>query len=157
MAGDIVTTINVVDVAAINQDTGRETGRESVISQIGCFSIHIFIGLCIQSLRTDVSLTAAAIYIINKEQFLLCIGAIGERVYLQQQTRRAGHTALVTTAVQILNMSCHQVPVGLDTHLSLVVAAEDTGEVVNVTHGILAKYSDTHGGQPISVGQIVLF
>ena len=112
---DIVTAIDIVDVTTLNQHTGRIAGR--VVSTVD--------GLCRNGhlVRIHIGHTAAAKNIVDHQ----ILGH--DRLYLQQDTVRTGHGALVTAAVEVTDNTFLQIPYWTDGHRCLVVAAKDTGKV----------------------------
>ena len=77
------------------------------------------------------------------------------RVNHQQQTILAGHGTSVTAAVEILNLSCLQVPRRYDGHRSLVVTAKESGDViVGVPVEVLGV--DIHPSQCIIGNHVVI-
>ena len=83
-----------------------------------------------------VGLTTTAIDLFNFQLVLdgFCSTGCCSRGYFridfQQQTYRTGHITLVTTAVKVIYLSGLKMPFRHDGHICLVVATEDTREVI---------------------------
>jgi len=64
---------------------------------------------------------------------------------LQQKSNRTGHRTCITSTVEIIDIALIQVPLRTDTHLCLVVTAEDTREMVGISqNNVLTQSRESH-------------
>ena len=106
-------------MTAINDDTGCELVGEVVGPNVRCRRIDTI------HLRTNIGHSATAIEILNVY--------LRGRANSQEKSLWTRHCTLVTTAVEVADDTGLQVPYRTNLHLSLVVAAKDTSEVVGIT------------------------
>ena len=127
---DIITAIDIINIAAKDSDMGWKTCLEGIaFDRRGCYILSI-------PHRTDISLTATAIDIVDTEG-----GTLGNG---QQQTVMTGHATLVATGVERSDGTVHQAPGGHDGHLRLVIATKETAYLIFGTGGIGEIGIDVH-------------
>ena len=127
---NVVTAIDVVDMTCQHSDTGCITRRNvvRVIRRIQCHLIVWNLTVVITIVKWFyVCLTTTAINVINHHSCTF---------NLHEQSFRTGHTALITTSIEVADLTLLQVPSRTDSHISLVVTAEETTYLVFVTAGI---------------------
>ena len=112
-AADIVAAIDIVDGAAIDHQSG------CILSRIGHTIDDSSQDIVLS--RIDVGHSASTIDIVH----LQIVGA-----QHQDDTLRVGHGTMVTTRVEVTYLAFFQMPLGSNGHISLVVASEDTRELV---------------------------
>ena len=139
LAADVVAAIDVVNIAATDEQTGGQVAREEVVARDVVDVIHVHRvsatdGTALQ--RSHVGHAAAAIYVIHDDG-----GAFG---YLQEQTVVVGHVALVAAAVEVAHLAALQVPAGMDGHLGHVVAAKEPAYLELVAAGMREACVDAH-------------
>ena len=120
VAGDVVATIYIGDVAAAHEHTGGVAGGELIALvaelDVGVGHLHtVYHGV-------DIGPAAAAEDVLGLEQRRL-----GN---LEQDALVVGHAPFVAAAVEVDDAAPGEVPLRADGHVGLVVAAEDAQELV---------------------------
>ena len=145
---DIVTAIDIVDVTAEDSRTGCKTCRNTsrILLQLDLCVRHI-IACSIQ--WTYIGLSATAVDIVDRKCRILR--------YLQQQTLWAGHTTLVTTAIEVSHLTAQQVPPGLNGHVDFVVTTEEVSYLEGIAIRIGELVVNTHQLETIFGQQVYFF
>ena len=115
-------------------------------------SIQYVITLVVNLQRTYIGHTAAAIKVVNYDS--------RSGIYIYKDTLRAGHTALVTAAVEVTYKTVLQMPGGTYLHIGLVVTAKQTSNLELITAGLGVTGVDTHcleapGGEQLTLAACI--
>ena len=116
-AGNVVTTIYIINITICNEHTGCVAGRESVTLITYGEGFLLDSGGC----RTDIGSSASAIDIVNSDIF-------GRQC--QDEPVLIRHIAGISAAVEVADGATLEEPFRADCHFGVVVAAEDTGELL---------------------------
>ena len=76
-------------------------------------------------------------------------------VNLKHQAFGTCHVSLVTTTIEVFDITFQQVPGGADLHLSFVVSTEDTGEMIEIPLYDIPENGYTHSLKTFQVTQLV--
>ncbi len=119
LTGDIVATIDIVDITTADKDTGGKIIREVITGEV----VHRC-GKCRTVLRGEyVCLSATTIDILRRDR--------GSFRNLQQQTFGTRHASLITTTVEVDNGTAVKMPGRCNAHICLVITTEDTKELIS--------------------------
>ena len=94
--------------------------------------------------RTHICLTTTTEDIINHHSLAF---------NLHEQTFLTGHTAFVTTTIEITDRASLQVPSGTNSHISLVVTTKQTAYLIFITTWIREGSVDIHLVLKTIIGQ----
>ena len=147
---DIVTTIDIVDVTTTNQHTGRQACREFV-NLITVFIMQLNVrrqDIKAVSHWTNICHTTSAIDIVHLD------GAVSHN--FQQQSLRVRHSTLITTAIEVSDLSVFQVPYWTNGHICHVVTTKESANLEGITAGIGQTGVDSHEFEALCSQQFAL-
>ena len=144
---DIVTAIHVVDMTSQYSDTCSITCRNvvRVILRVQCYIvIRNWRSIVVVVQRLHIGLATTAIDVIDHHSCTF---------NLHKQTFRTGHTSLVTTTIEVADLTLLQIPSRTNSHISLVVSTKETTYLVGITAGVREGGVDAHLIFKAGVGQ----
>ena len=143
LTGDIVTAIDIVDVATTDDHTCRISWREVIAGNIP--GLH---GIAVLIQRSDVGHTAAAKQVVNNDL----------RVFIDSEEKAlgTGHVSLVTAGVEVTDHTALEEPCGTDGHHGHVVTAEEASDLELIAARIRQTGVDAHANLETIIGQQLL-
>ena len=131
LSGNIITTIYIIDISTFQCQVSRKTVRKgSPIDTDGLlWMIHI-------ASWNHISLTAATIDIIDLDSRF--------RFDSDEHTFKAGHVTLITTGIEVTDLTTLQIPYRTNSHGGLIVSTEETTNLEIRTLSIGITWVVTH-------------
>ena len=153
IASNVVAAIDIVNPPSKHTYSGSKAGRYLVGIGVQLdFAIGHILAI---PLWTDISHTTTAIGINNHHHIIVLRLGIGVGgIDFKKQALWAGHIALISTTIEVADLSTFKEPEGTDFHLRKVVAAKDT-RIVAATLKVSLRGIDTHFVQEFIGQQII--